>query len=102
VKFYDVWITQDYLTVYFSFYAGTEIHYFNLTYDEMEQADNDTIHLTFRHEDNNDVAIHYYNGYITFKLNPLRDPEKTERVICFRGKEYDNIDYLQEGLIYTY
>ena len=26
VKFYDVWITQDYLTVYFSFYAGYKTH----------------------------------------------------------------------------
>jgi len=102
VKFYDVWITQDYLTVYFSFYAGTETHYFNLTFDEKEQTDNDTIHLTFRHEDNKDIARHYYNGYITFKLKPLRDPEKSERVIRFRGKEYDNVDYLQKDLIYTY
>ena len=102
VKFYDVWITQDYLTVYFSFYAGTETHYFNLTFDEKEQTDNDTIHLTFRHEDNKDIARHYYNGYITFKLKPLRDPEKSERVIRFRGKEYDNVDYLQKDLIYIY
>lgn len=102
VKFYDVWITQDYLTVYFSFYAGTETHYFNLTFDEKEQANNDTILLNFRHQDNNDTPRQYYNGYITFKLNTLRDPEKSEQVIRFRGKEYDNIEYLQEDLIYSY
>ena len=102
VKFYDVWITQDFLTVYFSFYAGTETHYFNLTFDDKEQADNDTIQLTFRHDDNDDTARQFYNGYITFKLNTLRNPEKSEVVINFRGKEYDNVDYLQEGLVYTY
>ncbi len=102
VKFYNVWITQDYLTVYLSFYAGTETHYFNLTFDEKEQANNDTILLTFRHQDNGDVPRQYYTGYITFELNTLRAPQKTKRVINFRGREYDNVDYLLEDLIYTY
>ncbi len=101
VEFYDVWITQDYLTVYFSFYAGTKTHYFNLTFDENEQV-NDTTLLTFRHEDNGDIPHQLYAGYITFKLNSLRDSEKSERVIFFRGKGYDNVDYLVEDLIYTY
>ncbi len=101
VEFYDVWITQDYLTVYFSFYAGTKTHYFNLTFDENEQV-NDTTLLTFRHEDNGDLPHQLYTGYITFKLNSLRDSEKSERVIFFRGKGYDNVDYLVEDLIYTY
>lgn len=102
VEFHDVWITQDYLTVYFTFYAGNKDHYFNLTYDEQEQSDDSFILLTFRHDDNDDIASQTYTGYISFKLNSLRDLEKSEINIHFRGKQFNNVEYLLDDLVYKY
>ncbi len=102
VKFENVWITQDYLTVYFSFYAGTKDHYFNLTYDPMEQTSEDFVALTFRHNDNGDTEIKQYWGYISFRLNSLRREGRSSVNIHFRGKQFDEMDFQLNDLVYTY
>ncbi len=102
VKFENVWITQDYLTVYFSFYAGTKEHYFNLTYDPMEQTSDDFVALTFRHKDNGDTEIKQYWGYISFRLNSLRREDGSSVNIHFRGKQFDEMDYQKNDLVYIY
>jgi hypothetical protein len=101
VDFNEVWITEDYLTVYFSFLMGKQDHYFNLTFDEKEQILGDTIVLTFRHQDNNDHAVQELTGYITFNLDTLQTDDRNERVILFKGKEYQNREFRQE-LVYSY
>ena len=102
VKFENVWITQDYLTVYFSFYAGTKDHYFNLTYDPMEQTSDDFVALTFRHKDNGDTEIKQYWGYVSFRLNSLRREDGVPVNIHFRGKQFDEMDFQLNDLVYTY
>ncbi|NPA37231.1 MAG: hypothetical protein GXO47_10330 [Chlorobi bacterium] len=99
--FIDVWITQDYLTVNFSFFMGTKIHNFYLTYDEKEQAGDDTIVLTFRHQDNNDIPAQKLTGYVSFKLNSLKIPGKNKIEIIFKGKGFNDFEY-EKNMIYSY
>jgi len=102
VLFNNVWITQDFLTVYFTFYAGEKNHFFNLTYDEREQTDEDIVYLTFRHQDNGDIEIKKYWGYVSFRLNNLRKEGKSEVKIHFRGKQFDEEDFQLDDLVYNY
>ena len=102
VKFQDVWITQDFLTVYFSFLAGNKDHYFNLTYDPKEQSDPDVVNLTFRHEDNGDIRQTQYSGFISFRLNSLRQEGKSTINITFKGKQYNSDEGYTADLVYTY
>jgi hypothetical protein len=102
VEFRQVWITQDFLTVYYSFYVGSKYHDFNLTYDIDEQADDEFIYLTFRHNDNNDEEVQQYWAYVTFRLNSLRKEGQSEVKIHFRGKQNNENDYIKSDLVYKY
>ena len=102
VEFRQVWITQDFLTVYYSFYAGSKYHDFNLTYDVDEQVDDEHVYLTFRHNDHNDEEVKQYFAYVSFRLNFLRKEGQSEVKIYFRGKQNAENNYVQSDLVYSY
>ncbi len=102
VEFSNVWITQDFLTVYFSFYAGDKDHFFNLTYDPDEQDDPGVVVLRFRHKANGDTELKKYSGFMSFRLNSLRKEGESAVDIVFKGKQYyEDKDYSSD-LVYRY
>jgi len=102
VDFKEVYIIQDFLTVYFTFYASNKDHYFNLTYDSNEQTDDNFVTLRFRHQDNDDQEAQKYTGFVSFRLNSLRQPDRSEINIHFRGKQYSEVEYRIDDLVYKY
>jgi hypothetical protein len=102
VEFQKVWITQDFLTVYFTFYGGSKVHDFNLTYNEDGQGEDEFTYLTFQHQDNKDEQVKQYWAYVTFRLNSLRKEGQSEIKIHFRGKQNNEDDYIQSDLVYRY
>ena len=102
VEFSNVWITQDFLTVYFSFYASNKNHFFNLTYDPEEQDDPSVVVLRFRHKTNDDNAQNIYSGFMSFRLNSLRKEGESKIDIIFKGKQNnEGMDY-SSNLVYRY
>jgi hypothetical protein len=100
-EFHKVWITEDYLTVHFSFYAHNKEHKFNLTYDEQSQEDGNLL-LEFKHLDNDDLATNLYTGYLSFRLNSLQEDGKNEITFNFKGQKYYNEEFVVKDLVYKY
>ena len=56
----------------------------------------------FVYEDNDDLAEKRYSGYISFRLNSLREEGKSEIPIVFKGKDLYDSDFETDDLIYSY
>ncbi|WP_077154765.1 NigD1/NigD2 family lipoprotein [Bacteroides bouchesdurhonensis] len=101
-----MWITQDnkYLTIEFQYY-GTHTedkkHFLNLVInpsDERPTADseNDYINLEFRHNNEDDYPEHLGEGYVSFKLDKIKDQIEGKKGLRIRVNTiYNGIRYYE-------
>lgn len=104
-----MWITQDlkYLTIEFQ-YLGThnedKKHFLNLVINELEtkpteNPDNDYIELEFRHNAEGDTPYRLDEGYVSFKLDEIKEQMKGKKGLKIRvntiynGEKYQKIDF---------
>lgn len=104
-----MWITQDlkYLTIEFQ-YLGThnedKKHFLNLVINELEtkpteNPDNDYIELEFRHNAEGDTPYRLGEGYVSFKLDEIKEQMKGKKGLKIRvntiynGEKYQKIDF---------
>lgn len=101
-----MWITPDlkYLTIEFQ-YLGTHSkdkkHFLNLVINELEtepttSADNDYIELEFRHNDEGDVPNQLGEGYVSFKLDEIKEQMEGKKGLRIRVNTIYNAEKYQE------
>lgn len=99
-----MWITQDskYLTIEFQYY-GTHIedkkHFLNLVINKsaaeaVDNADNDYLELEFRHNDEGDSPNRLGEGYVSFKLENIKELAKGKKGLKIRVNTiYNSVEY---------
>lgn len=71
----DIWISKNYLNIYFSYLGHSRIHYLNMIKYPNDSLDADgRLLLEFRHNDNNDYPSYAYDGLVSFDMNSLQLP----------------------------
>jgi hypothetical protein len=71
----DIWISNNFLNIYFSYLGYNRVHYLNLIKNPNDSVDVDgRLILEFRHNDNNDYPSYAYDGLVSFDMNSLQQP----------------------------
>ena len=101
-----MWITQDnkYLTIEFQYY-GTHTedkkHFLNLVINPSDEqptadSDNDYINLEFRHNNEGDYPENLGEGYVSFKLDKIKDQIEGKKGLRIRVNTiYNGIKYYE-------
>ncbi len=99
----DMWITDNYLTIYFSYYGGSEIHYINLVQDadSLESADGDLI-LEFKHNANSDNYGYNLSGFVSFDISELQSTDSSSISLLVRNIINSSGDYEDQTIVYSY
>lgn len=71
----DLWVGSKYLNFEFIYQGFNKTHYINLVYDSLKTYTDNKIHLEFRHNANDDLAVNNLWGVASFDLSSLEDPE---------------------------
>lgn len=71
----DLWVGSKFLNVEFIYQGFNKTHYINLVYDSLKTYTDNKIHLEFRHNANDDLAVNNLWGVASFDLSSLEDPE---------------------------
>lgn len=101
-----MWITPDlkYLTIEFQ-YLGTHSkdkkHFLNLVINELkaeprESPENDYIELEFRHNDEGDAPNRLGEGYVSFKLDEIKEQMEGKKGLRIRVNTIYNAEKYQE------
>jgi hypothetical protein len=69
----DIWIGSKYLNVEFLYQGYSKTHFINLVSDTSKTYNDDKIHLEFRHNANNDLAVNNRWGIVSFDLSSLEN-----------------------------
>lgn len=69
----DIWIGSKYLNVEFYYQGYSKTHFINLVSDTSKIYNDGKIHLEFRHNANNDQAVHNRWGIVSFDLSSLEN-----------------------------
>lgn len=89
----DIWISNNYLNIYFSYYGGGRIHYINMIKFPNDSTDAEgNLILEFRHNNNGDYPSHAYDGFVSFDLNNLQSLEVDTLPIVVRVTDYDGYE----------
>ena len=68
----DIWISNNFLNIYFSYYGGNQVHYLNMIKHPNDSVDVDgRLVMEFRHNDNGDSYSYPYDGIVSFDMNSL-------------------------------
>jgi len=96
----DVWVAQNYLTMTFKAFAGSESslkdHKYTM-YSDLEIR-NDTLQMEFKYDDNNDSRYQTFNKVVTLKLDSIIDKNTADSVVlAIRYLNHSN----SEKTVYT-
>lgn len=99
-----MWITQDkkYLTIefqYFGTYREDKKHFLNLVIvpsDAATTADNEYVDLEFRHNAEGDASEHLGEGYVSFKLDKIKEQLDGKKGLRIRVNTIYNGEKLYE------
>lgn len=69
----DLWIGSKYLNVEFYYQGYSKTHFINLVSDTSKTYTDNKIHLEFRHNANNDMAMQNRWGVVSFDLSSLEN-----------------------------
>jgi hypothetical protein len=71
----DIWISKNFLNVYFYYYWYNQVHYVNMIkYPNDSVDDEGRLLLEFRHNSNNDPYDYTNDGLVCFDMNSLQRP----------------------------
>lgn len=70
----DIWVGSKYLNVEFVYPGFNKTHYINLVYDSLKTYTDNKLHLEFRHNANDDLAVNNLWGVASFDLSSIEDP----------------------------
>jgi len=68
----DMWVSSDYLNVEFVYPGNDKIHYISLVSDASKAYTDGKTHLEFRHNANDDRAVSYREGIVSFNLKSIK------------------------------
>lgn len=99
-----MWITQDskYLTIEIQYYGSqseNKKHFLNLVINKSapettDNEDNDYLELEFRHNDEGDSPNHLEEGYVSFKLDKIKELAEGKKGLRIRVNTiYNGIKY---------
>ncbi|MCC8146822.1 MAG: NigD-like protein [Bacteroidales bacterium] len=98
----DIWISNDFLNVEFTFKGYNKVHYINLGFNTLKDYNDGKIHLELRHNNNDDVATHKSWGMASFNIKPLQIKGKDSLNIVVHSKSYDSIRERTDELVYNF
>jgi hypothetical protein len=91
-----IWISKNFLNIYFSYYGGSQTHYVNMIKYPNDSLDDDgRMVLEFRHNNNNDYLNYVYDGLVSFDMNSLQKHDIDSLPIVVKV-----IDYYGEPLVW--
>ncbi len=68
----DIWISNNFLNIYFSYYGRDQVHYLNMIKYPNDSLDADgRLVMEFRHNNNGDSFSYPYDGLVSFDMNSL-------------------------------
>lgn len=71
----DIWISKNFLNIYFSYLGNSRVHYLNMIKYPNDSLDTDgRLIMELRHNDNNDYPAYAYDGLVSFDMNSLQQP----------------------------
>ncbi len=71
----DIWISNNFLNIFFSYYGYNQTHYLNMIkYPNDSLDDEGRLILEFRHNNNDDFYNYEYDGLVSFDMTSLQTP----------------------------
>lgn len=97
----DIWLSQNFLNIYFSFYGGSTTHFLNLVKYPNDSTDADgRLILELRHNANNDHNGYAYDGLVSFNMNSLQQPNVDSLPFVVKVYDYYEDYILWKGTYY--
>lgn len=86
----DIWISNNFLNIYFSYLGYNQTHYVNMIKYPNDSLDNEgRLVLEFRHNDNNDYYDYEYQGLVSFNMNSLQTAGVDSLPLVVKVMDYD-------------
>ncbi len=99
----DAWITDNYLTIYFSYYGGSVTHYINLVQDaDSLQTEDGELLLELKHNANDDTYNNKLYGLVSFDISELQDSGTNSVTLLLRYIKNSDGDYGKGTITYSY
>ncbi len=103
IRIKNAWISDDYLTIYFSYYGGSVTHYINLVQDEDSlETDDGKLILELKHNANDDPYNTELCGLVSFNISELQDADSNSVTLLLRYIKNSDGGYGKGSITYTY
>lgn len=103
VRIRDYWLTDNYLTIRFTYSGGATIHFINLVSDVNNPLNEDGLQvLEFRHNRNNDPYNYQMHGTVSFNLSSIKDDETTSVDFVLKATSFEGYEPFEKTLTFEY
>lgn len=101
IHIHDMWVSNDFLNVEFSYLGFSKMHFINLVRDASKTYTDNKVHLEFRHNANNDYPSHSVRGIVSFRLDKIRKPGVSSVEFVVHTNEFSPVSS-QKTYSFTY